>query len=194
MLQHPTWPMRGNLKPFAALLSGVAALLAGCGGGASDSAGTGSAERLRDPGYSLKDAEITETNDQGQPRYTVSAAHAEQDPASGEISLDAIHMKLRDQRGSEWFMRARSGRMPEDASTVALRGAVILDGTLGKANEALQLRTEALDVDTRTEKVSTKMPVIIAMSGRELAARGLKADLKDRRVQLESNVHGRFTP
>jgi LPS export ABC transporter protein LptC len=91
-------------------------------------------------------------------------------------------------------MRARSGRMPEDASTVALRGAVVLDGTLGKANEALQLRTEALDVDTRTEKVSTKLPVIIAMSGRELAARGLRADLKDRRVQLESNVHGRFTP
>lgn len=165
----------------------------GCASSTSDGPSTVN-NRIEDPGYSLKDAVITETNTGGVPRYTVRAAHAEQDPASGEISLQTIHMKLRDQRGSEWLMQAQTGRMPEDASMVALRGAVVVNGSVGVKNDAMELRTDSLDVDTHSEKVRTQSRVVIAMEGRELAARGMKADLKERRVQLEAEVHGRFTP
>lgn len=179
----------------AACLGLLAATLTACSSGSVDALSSGGTARLQDPGYSLKDAVITETNNAGQPRYTVRAAQAEQDPASGEIALRTIDMQLRDQRGSQWHMQATTGRMPEDASMVALRGAVVVNGNLSEGSSgAVEMRTDSLDVDTRTEKASTRARVTIAMSGRELAARGMKADLKDRRVQLESEVHGRFTP
>lgn len=174
-------------------LSAVTALAlggAGCSGTLLDPASSSGATHLQDPGYSLKDAQITETDQQGLPRYTVHAASAEQNPSTGAISLQSIRMQLRDQRGGEWHMRSDTGRMPEDASMVALRGAVVVDGNVGGA---VQLRSEALDVDTRSEQVTTNAAVAITMSGRELDARGMHADLKERRVKLESDVHGRFT-
>lgn len=177
------------------MLALLTSLLGACSTGAGDALAAGNGARLQDPGYSLKDAVITETDDKGQPRYTVRAAQAEQNPASGEIALRTIVMQLRDQRGGAWRLRAATGTMPEDASTVALRGDVTVDGNVAPGSAgAIQLRTDALDVDTRNETASTQEKVAIAMSGRELTARGMKADLKDRRVQLESEVHGRFIP
>ncbi len=176
------------------ILLTVVAGAGGCDSNVVEAAARNNIEPGSDPGYSLKNAEIIETDSQGKPRYTVNAQHAQQDPTSGEIELQTIRMRLRDQRGSEWRLQAKSGRMPEDASTVELRGQVVVEGAPSKGSEEMKLRTEELDVDTRSERVSTAAPVSITMSGRLLTARGMKADLKDRRLQLESEVHGRFKP
>ena len=171
-----------------------AGLCGGCDPGGSASTANPRTGRTADPGYSLKDAEITETDATGQARYTVRAAHAQQNPGSGEIALEHIRMQMRDQRGGEWNLDANAGRMPEDAATVALFGDVVLSGAVGARQDPINVRTEKLDVDTRTERISTDALVTIAVTGGELLARGLKADLKNRRVQLESDVHGRFHP
>lgn len=184
-LSCPTWLAQ-------ALLLGY--IVSGCSAEVGDAAARAGAHPVRDPGYSMKNAEITETSAQGNPRYTVQAARAQQDPASGEIALNTIQMKLRDERGGEWHLRARSGRMREDAALVALRGGVVVDGNPDGGSQALQMRTEALDVDTQTQRASSTELVTITMSGRLLTAQGMNADLKARRLALKSNVHGRFTP
>ena len=182
-------------RPFiAALAFALACATSACSTDTIDAAPATNNAALHDPGYSLIDAEITETGELGRPRYTVNAARAQQNPATGQIALEGIRMRLQDQRGNDWRLRANSGKMTEGASMVALRGAVTVDGSPGGGTEPVQLRTEELDVDTETQRASTRAIVTITMSGRLLTAQGMHADLKTRQLRLESNVHGRFTP
>ena len=73
-----------------------------------------------------------------------------------------------------------------------LNGDVHVDGTLPGTGEPTQITSEHLSFDTNAQVVTTQTPVTIVMSGRELQARGLIANLKERHVHLESAVHGSF--
>ena len=56
----------------------------------------------------------------------------------------------------------------------------------------LSFTTSELRVNTPTEFIETEAPVRITMSGYELNAKGLTADLKTGTLRLESAVHGQF--
>ena len=73
-----------------------------------------------------------------------------------------------------------------------LAGNVHVFGLLPGTNDPAQIISEHLAYDTKTQIVSTKDPVTLLMSGRELNATGLEANLKERRLQLESAGHGTF--
>jgi len=77
---------------------------------------------------------------------------------------------------------------------VLLDGDVHVAGILPGTAEAAEITSEHLAVDTNAQVVTTQAPVRIAMSGRELQARGMVATLKERHVHLESAVHGAFLP
>ena len=57
-----------------------------------------------------------------------------------------------------------------------------------------EIVTQRLSFDTHAEIVSTKDAVTLAWSGHQLNAQGLLASLKERHLQLESAVHGTFSP
>ena len=82
--------------------------------------------------------------------------------------------------------------MAQGSSLVQLDGDVHVNGILPGTQESTEITSEHLAFDTNAQVVSTQAPVTIVMSGRELAARGLVASLKDRHVHLESAVHGAF--
>jgi len=78
------------------------------------------------------------------------------------------------------------------ARRAQLDGDVHVNGILPGTQEPTEITSEHLAFDTEAQVVTTQAPVTIVMSGRELAARGLVASLKDRHVHLESAVHGAF--
>jgi hypothetical protein len=51
-----------------------------------------------------------------------------------------------------------------------------------------------LDVDTRDDILNTEEPVVVNWAGRQLKSRGVIAAMKERRLLMESNVHGTFLP
>jgi len=77
---------------------------------------------------------------------------------------------------------------------VRLEGAVHVSGTVPGTAEPADITTERLAFDTNAQLVTTKDPVTLVMSGRNLNAQGMVANLKERRVQLESAVHGIYHP
>jgi lipopolysaccharide export system protein LptC len=56
------------------------------------------------------------------------------------------------------------------------------------------LTTTELRINTPTEFIETRAPVRLSLSGHELDAVGMQADLKAGKLRLESEVHGRFSP
>ncbi|MBV8404752.1 MAG: LPS export ABC transporter periplasmic protein LptC [Gammaproteobacteria bacterium] len=153
-----------------------------------------SAQPLHDPGYSALQARLVQTGADGRPLYTLDAARIQQQPNRGLVDLAQVRLGFRDDSGNQWTARAARGQVTQAGGLVQLDGDVHVTGTLPGTNEPTEITSEHLSVDTNSQIVTTQAPVTIVMSGRELAARGLVANLKERHVHLESAVHGAFHP
>jgi LPS export ABC transporter protein LptC len=143
-------------------------------------------------GYSAQQARLVETGADGLPLYTLNAASIRQLPNEGQVQLTQVQMMFRDTEGDPWIASADHGELRQPAQQVQLSGNVHVSGTIAGAPGDAQIFAPALSVDIRTDVVSTKDPVRMLWSGRELSATGLIANLKDQRVELESAVHGSF--
>jgi lipopolysaccharide export system protein LptC len=178
-----------RVAPLAALL-----LLGACAGG-RDADDDLLADAARgDPGFEARGAEIVETGPDGAPRYRVRAAVIAQDPASRNVLLQQVELKLADAAGADWAVEARSGQMPADAQAIDLTGDVHVLGRAAPDDEPLSIRSEHLSYDFDRQVARSDTNVTLTMGARSLEALGLVADLKAGRVQLESKVHGRFNP
>lgn len=147
-----------------------------------------------DPGYSAQQARLVQTGPDGRPLYTLDAAEIQQQPDQGTVELEQVKLGFRDADGNPWTARAVHGELTQASGVVRLAGDVHVAGILPGTGESAEITTEHLDFDTHTEVVTTRDPVTVVMSGRELNARGMVASLKERHVQLESAVHGSFLP
>jgi len=149
-------------------------------------------ENAFNEGYSASDAMLVETGPDGRPLYTLNAATIRQLPNEGQVQLTQVRMTFRDTDGNPWTVTADRGELAQAAQQVQLSGNVHVSGKL-QASGTAQIATAALSVDIRDDIVSTRQPVQMIWSGRPLSSVGLIANLKDHRVQLESDVHGTFS-
>ena len=147
---------------------------------------------LHDPGYSATNAHLVQTGADGLPLYTLDAAQIRQQPNDGLVELQQVRLGFRDASGNDWTATALRGELAQNSGIVRLSGDVHVVGTLPGTEETAQMTSEQLAFDTNAQILSTQEPVTLVMSGRKLDARGLTANLKERRVQLESAVHGSF--
>ncbi|HUI62221.1 MAG TPA: LPS export ABC transporter periplasmic protein LptC [Steroidobacteraceae bacterium] len=146
-----------------------------------------------DLGYSARNATLIETGPDGQPLYTLYADVIRQRPGDG-VNFDQVRLNFRDAQGQDWTARADSGQLMTETGKVDLLGDVHIDGVLPGSTQSADLATQMLTVDTREDIISTTEPVVLTSAGRILKSRGLTAALKDNHLQLESNVHGTFSP
>jgi LPS export ABC transporter protein LptC len=149
---------------------------------------------LHDPGYSAVKARLIQTGADGRPLYTLDAAQIQQQPDQDTVELQQVQLEFRDANGNEWTARAIHGELAQNSGVVKLDGNVHVAGILPGTEQAAEISTEHLAFDTHAQLVSTRDPVTLVMSGRELNAQGMVASLKERHVQLESAVHGSFLP
>jgi LPS export ABC transporter protein LptC len=173
-----------------ALIAGT--ILLGRGGAPEPSAGNDQA--AEDPGYAARDAVIVQNDADGWPLYQLRAAVIRQRPRDDRVELEHVTVDYRTAQGAQWRLRADHGQLQQDAQQIDVDGNVVLSGPLEGSSAPLDVRTQQLSFDTRTELASTDADVMLAWSAQQLASKGLVASLKDGHVQLESNVHGRFSP
>ena len=148
-----------------------------------------------EPGYAARDAELTETGPDGRPLYRLNAQVIRQRPEDGTVQLEQVHMSYRGENSNQWALTADRGTILQNNEQIDLTGNVKVVGVLpGGTTELAQIQSEHLAFDTRTEIVTTRDPVKLLWGAREVNGTGLRANLKDRQVRLESGVHGSYAP
>lgn len=154
-----------------------------------------------DMGYVADEARVIQTSPDGSPLYTLTAARIERQPESGRVQAQTITMRYRARLegdatgiGQLWTLTAREGELPGNSNRIHLTGDVLVSGRLPDSAAEAQIRTQALDYDTATQDLTTKLPVSVNWGKQRLTARGLSANLKQESLRLESAVHGRFYP
>ena len=92
-----------------------------------------------------------------------------------------------------WDLRADTGYILPDRNIIQLAGDVVAS-TRGDTQAPVRINTDYLELDTETYIANTDREVTIDYSNNKVFATGLRAYLKEERLQLVSNVNGKFIP
>ena len=158
--------------------------------GQPDDVGLTPGTQRTQPGYYLENAIVTDMTAEGTPGVRLAAERIQQIPEDNSIALTNVqvdYLALREQR---WRLTADAGIVPAGSTTITFSGDVTLESE--DQPHAAVIHTDTLSIDTRSSVASTAAPVSIEVSGHRVHARGMIADLEENRVELESNVNGRF--
>jgi LPS export ABC transporter protein LptC len=144
-------------------------------------------------GYYLRTARILGTDDDGELLYEIEAEYAEQRENS-EIELQNVRVRYSNERDVPWTINADMATIGDDRDVLRLSGHVIAVSSEGFAGEVTEIRTPQLDIDPTTYTAETDSRVQIRIGSRSLTATGMLALLQDNRLELRSNVSGKFVP
>lgn len=151
------------------------------------------AERPAPEGFYMTEAEITTAGPDGLPRYRVIADQIRQGSLGGPTELREVRVEYNIYSPSPWLMTAPEGRLSSDQSVLQLWGGVEVVGDSGDHGPAA-LATERLEIDTGTHVARSSVQVDLALGQQQLSGVGMVAYLLEERLQLQSEVHGRFLP
>jgi lipopolysaccharide export system protein LptC len=144
-------------------------------------------------GYYMNEAEVIGTGDEGQTIYRVKAHTASQNLDDGAIDMEAITMIYDPITSIPWDLRANTGRIPPDDNIIELSGNVV--AVSRESDEPpTTIRTDYLEIHPDTYVAQTQRDVTIEYAGKRIFATGLRAYFKEDRLQLISNVKGKFNP
>jgi len=143
----------------------------------------------RAPSYFLRNAIITQTEEDGSPGLRLIAARIDQERAGASIRLTNVHVDFLRTQERQWMLTAREGVIPPNSPVIEFRGDVHLRPI--DATTPTYLRTEALSIDTeRQVAFTTTSPVDIRYGKLAMTVKRFEADLNTEKVKLES-VRGR---
>ncbi len=142
-------------------------------------------------GYYVDNAELTGTGDDGQLLYRARTKQATEHPEDGSVTLDEVIIDYATDSDVPWLLSATAGRIPAGGKILQLMGDVV---AVARANEGepATIRTDFLELDPETFVAFTNRKVAIDYSGSEVFAVGMRAFLKEDRLQLLSKVNGKF--
>ena len=144
-------------------------------------------------GYYLKSARILGTGPDGKLLYEVLAEHAEQ-RSDTSIQFTDVMVNYSPETDVPWSVNADSAVIDPDLPRLILTGHVRATSSEGFAGRDTEIRTEMLELDPDNFIAETTERVQIRIGERSLTATGMLASLKENRVELRSNVSGKFLP
>lgn len=153
-------------------------------------------ERLagQSAGYYLSGARLTEYDEEGAIRLSLSAARASQAEPGGRVAFSAVAVRLAGGTGGPWSLEADQGWAWPDTERVELEGDVVMQSLRQPLAKAATVRTPRLTLLVDQRLATSEAPVSLDFGRHQLDAIGLRADLDRETLRLESKVNGRFTP
>ena len=144
-------------------------------------------------GYYLKSARILGTGPDGSLLYEIEAAHAEQ---REDERIEFSDVRIAYSPGSEvpWTVDADKATIYPYQQKVLLEGHVRAVSQEGFSGDETEIRTQVLELDPEKFIAETDERVQIRIGARSLTGTGMLASLNDNRVEIRSNVSGRFVP
>lgn len=142
-------------------------------------------------GYYLKDATLSGTGDDGRILYRISAETVTQAPDDGSVGMENVHVNYDPATETPWSLKADTGKMLAGGKMLELSGNVVAT-TLDASSPAATITTDYLEFDPSTDTAVTESKVVIRYGGSLVNATGLRAMLRQDRLELLANVTGRY--
>ncbi len=144
-------------------------------------------------GFYLRGARILGTDVDGQLLYEITADYAEQ-KENKDIELQNVRINYSSSANVPWTINADAATISDLESTLRLSGHVIAVSDEGLSGQVTEIRAPVLNIDPGKFKAETDSRVQIRIGSRSLTATGMLALLQENKLQLISNVSGKFVP
>ncbi|MCB1845726.1 MAG: LPS export ABC transporter periplasmic protein LptC [Halioglobus sp.] len=144
-------------------------------------------------GYYLRSARILGTGDAGQLLYEIEAEYAEQGN-NDQIAFDNVSIHYAPDADVPWSVSADQALITGTEQRLTLTGHVVAVSKEGFAGAVTEIRTDWLELDPENYRAATDQRVQIRIGEQSLTATGMEALFNENRLQLNSNVSGKFLP
>lgn len=144
-------------------------------------------------GFYLRAARILGTGDDGQLLYEIEADYAEQQD-NRDIQLQNVQITYAAEAEVPWTITSDRAMITANQDLLRLSGHVVALSNEGFAGEVTEIRTEVLEIDPDNYRAQTDARVQLRIGARSLTATGMLALLQENRLELHSNVSGKFVP
>lgn len=144
-------------------------------------------------GYYLSAARILGTGPDGAPLYEIAAARAEQQ-SDQRIEFSDVRIEYAPESEVPWTIVADTASILADQQQVRLEGHVRAISSTGLDGRETEIRTAWLALDPENFVAETDARVQIRIGPRSLTGTGMYASLNENRMEIKSNVSGRFIP
>ena len=144
-------------------------------------------------GYYLRSARILGTGDDGHLLYEIEADYAEQQDGQ-VIAFQNVQIRYSDGVNVPWVLNADAATISQNPERIILKGHVRAVSTEGFDGKATEIRTQYLEFEPDAYRAETDSRVQIRIGSRSLTATGMLALLQENRLELKSNVSGKFVP
>jgi LPS export ABC transporter protein LptC len=154
-------------------------------------------EALGEPGVDsfMRDFTIAATDASGATAYELRGSRLVQleRDASGQIDDPSV-IVFDAEGGPPWRMQAERGWIAPAGAEVLLNGSVQIQRALEARPGELRIETERLTVRPSEETASTDAPLTVTAPRQSLTATGMHLDMPSARLDLHSEVSGRYAP
>jgi lipopolysaccharide export system protein LptC len=145
-------------------------------------------------GYYLRDAVLLGTDEEGRIVYRISADLAEERPEDGSLLLRGVNVEFRQDPQIPWRVRAARAEAQPERSYLDLEGDVELEREGSDDRARTLVETSRLRLEPELHRAVASGEVRFTVGDTTLSAVGLKAFLREDRLELESKIHGRYLP
>lgn len=144
-------------------------------------------------GYYFKNARILGTGPDGQLLYEIRADYARQQEDQA-IKFEQVQINYSESASVPWTIDAESATISDDQQQIKLSGNVRALSTNGFSGKDTEITTQFLQLEPATFSATTDQRVQIRIGERKLMATGMLASLQENKLELQSNISGKFTP
>jgi len=144
-------------------------------------------------GFYLRGARILGTDIDGELLYEIEADYAEQ-KENKDIELQNVRINYSSSANVPWTINADAATISDSESILRLSGHVIAISDEGLSGQVTEIRAPVLNIDPGMYMAETDSRVQIRIGSRSLTATGMLALLQENKLQLISNVSGKFVP
>lgn len=152
------------------------------------------AQRSVPPGYYLRNAKVIGMGEDGRILYEIYARQAEQYPLEQRMQLEEVEVSYREETDIPWSLTGDRGTAPLDQSFLELSGNVRLRSLAGTNDETTEIVADTIRLDTIQRVATTDGRVSLRFGDQQVNATGMVAYLAEDRLELKSNVNGKFSP
>lgn len=143
-------------------------------------------------GYYLLDATLQGIGKDGKFLYKLRADEASQNKDDNTLTLKGVEISYSPDTEVPWLLIADSGVIDTGDQRIILSGNVVARSD--DESIVTALRTSELEISPEEYLARTDKRVTIQVGDRSLSATGMLAFLNEDRIELQSNVSGKFLP
>lgn len=144
-------------------------------------------------GFYLRSARILGTAEDGRLLYEIEAEYAEQ-IAEDRVEFQDVRIRYTPDADVPWTLNADRAVVTGNQERLTLEGHVIATSSEGFSGDVTEIRTDSLELEPERYLATTDDRVQVRIGSRSVTATGMLALLNENRLELKSNVSGKFVP